>query len=209
MKAALFDLDGVIIDSESTYTKFWAAIGREYGCAPTFAYDIKGTTLTDILSRFDSEKVKEEIRVKIHDFEQTMEYPVFPGVMEFFADLRRAGIKTALYTSSDNTKMMYLERQHPTFRGMFDAIVTGSMVSKSKPDPEGYIKAAQLVGCDIKDCYVFEDSYQGVEAGLRSGATVIALATTNPAEKLKEKAHEVIDNFIGFDVVKMLEISRD
>ena len=209
MKAALFDLDGVIIDSESTYTKFWAAIGSEYGCAPTFAYDIKGTNLTDILNHFDSEDVRAEIRGKIHDFEQTMTYPIFPGVMEFIADLRRARIKTALYTSSDNTKMMYLEREHPSLCGLFDAVVTGSMVSKSKPDPEGYLKAAELVGCDIKECYVFEDSYQGVEAGRRAGAVVIALATTNPAVKLKEKAHEVIDNFIGFNVEKMLAVGRD
>ena len=82
------------------------------------------------------------------------------------------------------------------------------MVVNSKPDPEGYLKAAEMVGCDISDCYVFEDSYQGVEAGLRSGATVIALATTNPAERLKEKAHEVIDDFTGFNVDKMLAVSR-
>lgn len=208
MKAALFDLDGVIVDTEGTYTKFWAAIGQEYGCAPSFAYDIKGTNLTDILNRFDSERVREAIKYKIHDFEHTMEYPIFPCVLEFLNELRAAGFKTALYTSSDNIKMSYLERQHPTLLSLFDAVVTGSMVVNSKPDPEGYLKAAEMVGCDIRNCYVFEDSYQGVEAGLRSGATVIALATTNPAGKLKEKAHEVIDDFTGFNVDKMISISK-
>lgn len=208
MKAALFDLDGVIIDSEGTYTGFWSAIGREYGMPPTFAQDIKGTNLTDILSRFDCEKVRREISARIHDFEETMRYPIYPGALDFLHELKSRGVKTALYTSSDNTKMSYLERQHPDLLRLFDAVVTGSMVTKSKPDPEGYLTAARLVECDIADCYVFEDSYQGVEAGLRSGAVVIALATTNPAERLKEKAHEVIDGFTGFSVDEMLKISR-
>lgn len=206
MKAALFDLDGVIVDSEGSYTVFWASVGRDYGCAPTFAYDIKGTNLTDILNRFPSEKDREEIRLKIHDYEHTMKYPLFPGVIDFLKELRRSGFRTALYTSSDNTKMSFLERQHPTLLSLFDAVVTGSMVSESKPDPEGYLTAARLVGCDISDCYVFEDSYQGIEAGRRSGAKVIGVATTNPADRLKEKADKVIDNFIGFSVPALLEV---
>ncbi len=206
MKAALFDLDGVIVDSEGAYTVFWTSVGRDYGCAPTFAYDIKGTNLTDILSRFPLESDREEIRHKIHDYEQTMKYPLFPGVIDFLEELRGAGFRTALYTSSDNTKMSFLRCQHPTLLSLFDAVVTGSMVTESKPHPEGYLTAAALVGCDIRDCYVFEDSYQGIEAGRRSGARVIGVATTNPAERLKEKADRVIDGFVGFDVHSMLDV---
>lgn len=206
MKAALFDLDGVIVDSEGAYTVFWASIGRDYGQAPTFAYDIKGTNLTDILGRFPSESDREEIRRRIHEYEQTMKYPLFPGVMEFLGKLRASGYRIALYTSSDNTKMSYLERQHPDLLSLFDAVVTGSMVSESKPHPEGYLTAARLVGCDIRDCYVFEDSYQGLEAGRRSGARVIGVATTNPADTLKDKADKVIDGFVGFDVNAMIEV---
>lgn len=206
MNAALFDLDGVIIDSESIYTSFWSEIGIEYGCKSTFAYDIKGTNLTDILKRFSSQDVRNEIRLKIHDFEQHMVYRIFPGVIPFLNELRVAGIMTALYTSSDDTKMSYLRQQYPTLLPLFNAVVTGSMVANSKPDPEGYIVASSLVGCDIKNCYVFEDSYQGIEAGRRAGAKVIALATTNPEYDLKDKADAVIKDFVGFSVAKMLEI---
>ncbi|MCM1449574.1 MAG: HAD-IA family hydrolase [Clostridiales bacterium] len=208
MAAALFDLDGVIIDSESTYTKFWATTGREYGCDEEFAHKIKGTTLKHILTLFDSQKVRDEISQKIDTFEQTMEYPFFPGVLEFLSKLRERGIKIALFTSSDDKKMSYLYRQHPQLREMFDAEVTGSMVTHSKPDPEGYLMAARLLGCDIRDCYVFEDSFQGLEAGMRSGAIVIGLATTNTAASLKGKAHKVIENFVGFSVDDMLSVSR-
>ncbi|MDE6403034.1 MAG: HAD family hydrolase, partial [Muribaculaceae bacterium] len=146
-------------------------------------------------NHFSGEDVRNEVTRKIHDFEDTMKYVLFDGVIDFITALRHAGFKTAIVTSSDDTKMAYLKRQQPELLGMFDAIITGSMVKKSKPDPEGYLLAAGMVGEDIADCYVFEDSIQGVEAGARSGATVIGVATTNAPEKLAPFADEIIDNF--------------
>ena len=70
---------------------------------------------------------------------------------------------------------------------MLSGLVTGSMVKRSKPDPEGYLTGAQLIGVPIEDCYVFEDSLQGLQAGMSSGATVIGLATTNSRSRLKGK----------------------
>ena len=80
-------------------------------------------------------------------------------------------------------------------------------MERSKPDPEGYLKGAELIGIPIEDCFVFEDSLQGLQAGMSSGATVIGLATTNPRERLKGKAHRIIDDFAGFTVDMMLEIT--
>lgn len=191
MKAALFDLDGVIIDTEGTYTEFWANEGRKYGCKPTFAHDIKGTTLTDILKFFPDVATKNQVKKDIHDFESTMKYMLFPGSMEFLKRLKAKGIKCAIVTSSDNIKMNFLWGQHPELKEMFDAVITGSIVSESKPSPQGYIMAAEKLGIDPRDCVVFEDSYQGLEAGRRSGAKVVALATTNPSDKLHDKADYV------------------
>ncbi|MDE5607607.1 MAG: HAD family phosphatase [Muribaculaceae bacterium] len=196
MNAALFDLDGVIIDSEGAYSQFWGSIGREYGCAPTFADDIKGTTLTDILTlHFSDEATREEVTQKIHDYEETMKYPLFDHVTEYLEKLHSEGIKCAVVTSSDDVKMSYLWKQHPKLKGFFDVIVTGSMVKESKPSPEGYLKAAKMLGTAPEDCVVFEDSFQGVEAGRRAGAKVIALATTNPADSLADRADRVIMSF--------------
>lgn len=196
MKAALFDLDGVIIDTEGAYSRFWGNIGREYGCAPTFADDIKGTTLSDILTRnFPDRSTREEVTRKIHDYEQTMLYPIFDHAVDFLDAIRAKGVKCALVTSSDNLKMDYLWAQHPGLKGKFEAVITGSMVSRSKPDPEGYLKAAAMLGVAPEDCIVFEDSFQGVEAGRRAGAKVIALATTNPAYLLADRADRVIESF--------------
>ncbi len=200
----LFDLDGVLVDSEGEYSKFWGATGRKFNVgSETFADDIKGTTLGEILLNF-AEEERRGIVDALHRFENDMKYPVFPGVMEFLEELRNAGIHTAIVTSSDDVKMDFLFKRHPEFHDYIDVVITGSMVKHSKPDPEGYLLGASMIGVPAEDCFVFEDSLQGVEAGARSGATVIAVATTNSRERLGEvlkgKAHKIIDDFAGFNL---------
>ncbi len=119
---------------------------------------------------------------------------MFPGALEFVDALREAGMKTVIVTSSDDKKMEFLFTQHPGFKGHFDAIVTAADVTKSKPDPEPYITGAAKVGCDASECIVFEDSFQGLEAGRRAGSRVIALATTNPAASLQGKADRIVNS---------------
>lgn len=207
---ALFDLDGVLIDSEGLYTDFWAEMGRKFQLpSPTFAHDIKGRTLNSILNEFfPSESAKAEIIEEVHRFEDNMEFRIFPGAQELLRDLRLHAVGIAIVTSSDDKKMEYLFRQQPAIRDMVDIVIDGSMVSKSKPDPEGYLTAARRLGGAPADAFVFEDSFQGLEAGRRAGATVIAVATTNSAESLKGKAHAVIDGLAGFSYNRMIEISR-
>jgi len=200
----LFDLDGVLVDSEGEYSKFWGATGRKFNVgSETFADDIKGTTLGEILLNFADEE-RDGIVEALHRFENDMKYPLFPGVIEFLDELRSAGIHTAIVTSSDDVKMDFLFKRHPEFHDYIDVVITGSMVKHSKPDPEGYLLGASKIGVPADDCFVFEDSLQGVEAGVRSGATVIAVATTNSREKLGEvlkgKAHKIIDDFAGFNL---------
>ncbi|MDE6352532.1 MAG: HAD family phosphatase [Muribaculaceae bacterium] len=197
VRGALFDLDGVLIDTEPLYTEFWRQVGLKLQLpSPTFAYDIKGTTLKDILSRYFPDKaIQDDIVRMVHDFEDNIVYPVFDGVVEFLDRLQAAGWKIAIVTSSDDQKMKYLFNQIPWMKSRFDTIINGTMVHKSKPDPEGYLKAAQLLGCKPEDCVVFEDSLQGLEAGCRSGAKVVALATTNSRENLAGRSDLIIDNF--------------
>lgn len=207
---ALFDLDGVLIDSEGLYTQFWNEIERVY---PTgvrdFAHVIKGNALFKILNTyFPDSDVQADITRRVHEFEDEIRYPVYHGVREFLSSLRSRGFKTAVVTSSDDVKMSSLWSQLPDLKDYFDIVITGSVVTRSKPDPQGYLLAAHRLGCDPGDCYVFEDSFQGLEAGMASGATVIALATSNPRGSLKGKAHEIIDNFTGFTVDELLAVGR-
>lgn len=206
----LFDLDGVLLDTESLYTDFWADIDKEF---PTgindFARKIKGNTLTKILTQYFPDKVlQQELIRRINEFEDNMPYRVFDGVGSFLDDLARHEIPAAIVTSSDDTKMSKVYSHLPGFKEHFAAIINGSMVKQSKPDPEGYLMGAKAIGRDIRDCYVFEDSLSGIEAGNRAGATVIALATTLSRDKLNGKAREILDDFTGFTVEKMLRVAR-
>lgn len=208
-KAALFDLDGVLIDSETLYTRFWERVGKTHRLpSPTFAYDIKGTTLKDILeTHFTDPEVREDVDRMLHKFENEIVYPVFPGAIEFVDTLHRKGLKCVIVTSSDEKKMEFLFRQHPDLRNHFDAIVTASDVGKSKPDPEPYLVGAAKAGHTPGDCIVFEDSFQGLESGRRAGCRVVGIATTNPAEKIAGHC-DYVANSLGEllpDVDKLLD----
>ncbi len=202
----LFDLDGVLVDSEGEYTKFWGGMGRKFNVGgESFANDIKGTTLGEILKAFP-ENEREGIVAELHEFEKAMTYPMIPGAAEFIDQLVANDIPFAIVTSSDEVKMSYLFKAHPELRNRVKALVTAGLVTHSKPDPEGYLKGAEMIGVPIADCFVFEDSMQGLEAGRRSGATVVGLATTNSRDRINGKAHEIIDNFAGFTVERMLKL---
>ena len=204
----LFDLDGVLVDSEGEYSKFWGGMGRRYNVGgETFASDIKGTTLTEILKVFP-ESEREGIVSELHEFEKNMAYPWIAGAETFVKLLADVGIPFAIVTSSDEVKMSYLFKAHPDLKEVATALVTAGLVTKSKPDPEGYLKGASMIGVPIEDCFVFEDSMQGLEAGRRSGATVIGLATTNSRERINGKAHEIIDDLAGFTIDDMLSVRK-
>ncbi len=201
--AVLFDLDGVVIDTEGTYSEFWGGMGVKYAVPfPDFASRIKGTTLAQILGGYFPRECHADIMRELVDFEDNMLYAVFPGATDLFDALHSKGYGTAIVTSSSPAKLARLWQQHPGLRLKFDAIISDVDVQRSKPDPQGYMLAAERLGCKPADCFVVEDSYNGLLAGRRSGAKVIALATTNPAETLTDKADRVYRSIgdIPFDI---------
>lgn len=207
----LFDLDGVLIDSERLYSEFYDNIAELYDIKEEkFSLAIKGTTIEQILSRYFPEpEASADVLRRINEFEANMRYPICDGVIGFLEALRAAGIPCAVVTSSSDNKMQRLYAQLPHFADYFDAIITGTDVTRSKPDPQGYMLAAERIGRRPADCYVFEDSLSGIEAGVASGAVVIGLTTTLPEERLKGKAHKLIDGFAGFGIDDMLSVTRD
>lgn len=185
-KAALFDLDGVLVDSEGVYSDFWKKTGEDFEVGvPNFEQVIKGSTLEQILNRyFPDETIRSQVATLIADHEKTMRYILFDGVLHFLQQLSKKGIPMAIVTSSNATKMNSLFVQNPGFRDFFRTVIVDKDVTNSKPDPEGYLKAAGRLGVAPEDCIVFEDSLNGVKAGIAAGAKVIALSTTNSPERL-------------------------
>lgn len=178
----LFDLDGVIIDSEIKYTEIWREINGIYPTGVAgMEYKIKGTTLDYILNTyFPDPVIQEKVTRLLYDKEQTMIYDYTKGARELLEKIKASGFPAALVTSSNDRKMERLWRQLPELEGYFNVIIDGSQVSHSKPDPEGYIKASEAIGVNSSECAVFEDSLQGVTAGKRAGAYVIGVAGTMP-----------------------------
>lgn len=192
-KAVLFDLDGVILDTEDIYTDFWAEIGRRYSVpVDDFAHVIKGNTLARIFDTyFPNESDRAKIRQLLVQQELTMEYRPFPGALELMQGLHDAGIATAIVTSSNAVKMQHIFEQLPQLAALTDVLITDEDVSHSKPHPEGYINAAE--GLDAEQFMVVEDSLAGIEAGHRAGAKVVGLATTVAREKVEAAADFTFD----------------
>ena len=193
---ALFDLDGVILDTEGSYTAFWDDYGSRHFSEKDFGLKIKGQTLVKILDDyFPEENERKAITDDINDFERNMSYPFVPGVENYIKSLKSNGIRTAVVTSSNLLKMDNVYRCHPGFREMFDMILTSEDFSESKPSPYCYLKAMRLFGAGPEDCVVFEDSLAGLQAARASGAFVTALTTTNPEEVVRNYADLVIRDF--------------
>lgn len=207
LKGVLFDLDGVLIDSERIYSIFWSDIDRRYPTGiDNFALYIKGTTLPTILEYFEGEELRRQITDELNVFQDNMEYPLYPDTIPFLTMLREAGIKMAIVTSSDNAKMARLYRQHPDFPSYFDVVIDASMITRSKPDPEGYKMAAAKLGLRSEECVVMEDSLQGLKAGRAAGGPVVGLATTYPRETLQGQADVIVDSLhqLSLESIKAL-----
>ena len=193
---ALFDLDGVILDTEGSYTAFWDDYGSRHFSEKDFGLKIKGQTLVKILGDyFPEENERKAITDAINDFERKMSYPFVPGVENYIKSLKSNGIRTAVVTSSNLLKMENVYRCHPDFKEMFDIILTSEDFSESKPSPYCYLKAMKLFGAGPEDCVVFEDSLAGLQSARASGAFVTALTTTNPEEVVRNYADLVIRDF--------------
>ena len=198
----LFDFDGVIADTETQYTEFWNRIGREYLGQEEFGHTIKGQTLVQIFGKYfeGMDREQEEIVPQLNEFEANMSYDYIPGAQAFMKELKAAGIPMAIVTSSNDIKMSNAYKAHPELLELVDKVLTSEYFSKSKPDPECFLKGMEILGGTPGETVVFEDSFHGLTAGRASGAKVIGLATTNKREAIAPLCDMVIDDFYGLTV---------
>lgn len=204
----LFDLDGVLIDSEREYSKIWARVNEEYPSGTrSLEQVIKGCTLDKILNdHYPDPVVREKVVARLYELEKLMKYAYLPGAERLLKSIKSMGLPMALVTSSNDVKMAHLDEELPELRGMFDFIVTADMISKSKPDPEGYLLGSQKIGRDISNCVVFEDSLQGVKAGRNSGAYVVGVAGTLDRGIIAPFSDVVVDTLEEIDTAQLAEL---
>lgn len=197
-KAAFFDCDGVVIDTEGQYSSFWGKMGEKYFPEiPNLESRIKGMTLVQIYDRYcpNDTALQSKITTALFDFEAHMSFDYISGFEPFIAKIRHRGIKTALVTSSNLAKMANVYKAHPEFKSLFDAILTSEDFDKSKPDPDCYLKAAARFELQASECVGFEDSINGLKAVKAANMYCVGLATTNPRDVVAQYADIVVDNY--------------
>jgi beta-phosphoglucomutase len=188
IKACIFDLDGVIVDTAVYHYKAWKRLANELGF--DFTEDdnekLKGVSRTRSLelilqwggvTKTDAEK--EELASRKNEWYVEMisrmtPDEVLPGAKEFLESCINAGIKTALGSASKNS-MMILEKTGITH--LFKVVIDGNKVSKPKPDPEVFLKGAEELNIAPADCVVFEDAIAGVEAAIAGGMKVVGIGS--------------------------------
>lgn len=193
----LFDLDGVVIDTEGQYQRFWGSIGREFlPEIPDFATRIKGSTLVAIHDNYFAHDaaLREEVDRRLIAFEDQMIYELFDGAEDFIRSATKRGIRCAIVTSSNHQKMQSLAQQLPHLTSLFDHVFTAEDAGRGKPYPDCYIRAARHYGLEASDCIVFEDSVNGLKAARASGAFVVGLTTTHPRDLVEQYADVVTDS---------------
>ncbi|WP_080055590.1 beta-phosphoglucomutase [Spirosoma aerolatum] len=188
IKAFLFDLDGVIVDTAIYHYQAWKRLANELGfdISEAFNESLKGVSRMESLDlilvhgglTLPDEKKAELAAQKnawyLELVSRMTPEDILPGVASFFAQVRKAGLKTALGSVSKNAGMI-LDRIGMT--EAFDVVIDGNKISKGKPDPEVFTKGAAELGFSPEECVVFEDAVAGVEAGKRGGMVVVGLGS--------------------------------
>lgn len=198
-KAALFDLDGVVFDTEPLYTTFWSTVfARHYPNEPQLATSIKGQTLTWIYERYFADKpdLQNAITAELNAFERDMKFEYVLGFEDFIAQLHQLNIKAAVVTSSNKQKMQQVYSQHPNFKALFYHVFTAEDFVKSKPDPYCYLLGASYFEVKPTECVAFEDSINGFKSVKSAGMPLVGLATSNPVGVINQYTKVVIPNYL-------------
>lgn len=181
IKAVIFDLDGVLVTTDSLHYEAWKRLGEEIGITDFTKEDnvrqrgiSRMASLEILLEKTDvkyTDAEKEELAERKNNYyKQSLggltKKDVLPGAKEVLEFLREHGIKTAVGSASKNAPMILEKTGLLPF---LDAVACGLDVTKSKPDPEVFLKAAEKLSVPPKDCMVFEDADAGIEAAKRGG----------------------------------------
>lgn len=211
--ALIFDMDGVIVDSNPLHRDAWEAYNRRYGLETTeemhaFMY---GKRNDDIVRRFFGDALPDH-EVVAHgaakeavyrDLARTrLETMLVAGVRDFLSSFRGSPMAVASNAEPENIGLIL---DGAGLRQYFAAVVDGHQVANPKPHPEIYLRVADILGIAPADCIVFEDSLTGIQAGLAAGMRVVGFRTTHddlPGTNLS------VDNFDSGDLRRWLASQR-
>lgn len=178
MEAVIFDMDGVIFDSETLVMETWTEVARRHGikhiervcreCLGTNAAVSKMVFLEHYGQDFPYDSYKKEMSALFHERAAGGKLRQKPGIKDLLAFLKEHGIKTAV-ASSTRREVVCRELEEGELLQWFDQIICGDMVKRSKPEPDIYLKACEVLDVLPERAYAIEDSYNGIRAAYRAG----------------------------------------
>jgi len=215
IKGCIFDLDGVIVDTAVYHFSAWKRLANTLGIDFTEAENekLKGVSRVDSLklildwggvTKTESEQAilaQQKNAWYVEMISEMQPDEILPGVTAFLEDLRKRNIKIALGSASKNARAI-LEKV--SLLHYFDAIIDGTLVTASKPDPEVFIKGAEALNVQPAECIVFEDAEAGVQAAIAGGMRVVGIG--DPA--LLNEADLVIPGFENLSFDQLTELTR-
>lgn len=213
IRACIFDLDGVIVDTARYHFLAWKRLADnlKINFSGKDNERLKGVSRMDSLEiilelgglHLDKSKKEEYAALKnqwyVEFINKMTPGEVLPGAVEFINEIRKAGIRTAIGSASKNTPLI-LERVG--IRDLFDAVADGNVVHKAKPDPEVFLTAAQMLGALPADCVVFEDAIAGVRAAINAGMLCVGVGSP----EILAEAHLIVSGLREMSLKKLKNI---
>lgn len=200
--AAIFDMDGTMVDNTPYHFKTWQTLYKKYGIGDLFEEiyktEISGVPIMDtVRSLFpdaDEETLKSLVREKEQLYQEIYTPFIAPinGLENLLNELKDGGVKLAMASSASWDDIDFV-LSHVKVRQYFDVIIDGNRVSKGKPNPQIFLKAAADLHMRPEDCIVFEDSMAGLKAGNAAGMKVVGITTAHPADKLQPTSLTIND----------------
>ena len=206
VQAVIFDMDGVIFDSERLVIECWEVIAAKHNISDIveICMRVQGNNREETGKRF-KEKYGKEFPYETYKKEVTALFlerygegrlPLKPGVLEILKELKHRRLPLAL-ASSTRSDIVIQELDDAHLLPYFDAILGGDMVSRSKPEPDIFLAAAAALQAEPKCCYVLEDSHNGIWAAYRAGMHPIMVPDMQqPTEEIRGIAEAVVENLL-------------
>lgn len=208
-------MDGTLVDNTPYHFKSWQALYKKHGFGEltidTYHQEISGVPVMNTIRRlFGADHDEAELQALFKEKEELYRQLYLPfvapinGLENFLADLQNNGVKMAMASSATVEDIDFI-LDHVPIRQYFSAIIDGSRVSKAKPDPQIFLKAAADLETEPEHCVVFEDSIAGIKAGNAAGMKVVGITTGNPPEKLRPSSL-VINDYTGLNFNKLNQL---
>lgn len=209
--SVIFDMDGVLVNNSKFHFRSWAVIAKKLGFHLTdkfYREKLNGRKAVETVNSFTTKKLSLSEIYRLAEQKEQLYRKIYKpyikpvnGLEKFLKLLKRNGIKIGMATSAPKGNIDFVFKYTQT-RKYFKTIVGAAQIKRGKPHPDVYLKAARLIKASPKNCVVFEDALNGIEAAQRAGMKVIALETTNKA-KVVSHADLVIKDFSKLTLEKI------